>query len=82
MIAKSTNHYNLQMNKTQVQYIRYFSLGFLLKIQPGGYLGCVCFGDKGNQETFYTLEGVWVRKENWVKWKIISVDRKICPLTL
>ena len=34
------------------------------------------------RKTFYTLEGVWVRKENWVKQKIISVDRKICPLTL
>ena len=34
------------------------------------------------KKTFYTLEGVWVRKENRVKRKIISVDRKICPLTL
>ena len=31
---------------------------------------------------FSVNAGVWVRKENWVKRKIISVDRKICPLTL
>ena len=34
------------------------------------------------KKTFYTLEGVWVRKKNWVKRKIISIGRKICPLTL
>ena len=35
--------------------------------------------ENGFRKTIYTLPYVWVRMENLVKWKIISVDRKINP---
>ena len=46
------------------------------------YLGCVFFDFKLILEMFFRKTDCLVGPENWVKRKITSFDRKICPIIL